>query len=256
MVIFTSWIQEAIVQYCTMLQELRLTSLQDKKKNKRSAVYVERLVNDLLLVFTKTVVGKLTAFREKCLEKDSASWERSLVLVKPGTCMEGMLRFAQSHGLAHSVASMKRAQEPVIPLDVSISANTNSGTASLSGSIGGESQGSLKAESQQCDSSLGNRPSATLPSIAKPKLTAAQSRNQKKKEEAFVPKVLTQDEILVQCFHTVAAQLSRNITHRVRTPFDLCAVRIISSHYFYFISFFLFFFVCFFFKFCLDVVFL
>ncbi len=252
---FTAWIQEALLDYCHMLQELRLAAQQEKKKSdKNPAVYVTRLINDLLSVFTKTVIAKLTAFRDKRAEQDSVGWENTITFVKPQTSLSRKRPRGMMSSKSSKIVDGSSVKSIIPSLESMRLQDGDSNEHSLNGSRFGGSfaDDDASVDSWQSDASS-SRPaptaqhpsqknpqpqlkkSSTLPNINKPKLTAAQSRNLKKKEETFVPKPPTAEEVLMQCFDIVAAHLARILTHNQNNPFDLTRVSLTLVHHFRFL---------------------
>jgi len=217
MINFTSWIQEALLDYCNMLQELRLAAILEKKKNKNPAVYVTRLINDLLAVFTKTAITKLTAFQNRRAEEDSVGYEKAITLVKPQTSAGKRATTSTKMG----GTSLKSIMQSLDSMRLVSGDNSVAGSATNSTAQNSHTQSFAQLQNQgdehsvtslESSTSQGSykQPATTLPSIKKPKMTAAQSRNAKKKEETFVPKVLTPDEILVNCFKIVAGYMAKS----------------------------------------------
>jgi hypothetical protein len=220
MVNFTAWVQEALLDYCALLLEMRSTALQEKKKkNKNPAVYVTRLINDLMQVFTKIAVAKLTAFRQKRLEEDSVGWEHSVEFVRPSTTGGSKAEQAraelQSAGLLSRLGAASGSQDGSDTKVKVIASDPDGDSVSLA---------DFEANSEARSGG------STLPNI---KQQTERQRSQQRSRQrrarsagkvAAEPKEPSQQEIFLECFSTVAAVLSRLITQKERNPFLLCSV--------------------------------
>jgi hypothetical protein len=207
MVNFTYWVQEALLDYCTMLLDIRTKALHEKKKSKKNpAVYVTKLMNDLMAVFTKTAIAKFTAYREKRIEEDSVGWEKALTFVRPSTSGGNKADLARSDlesaGLLPK-ASTQTATQVVLTV-------TESDHDSLHGA----------------DTSAA---ATTLPDINRAQSRAeARSRQRRAKSAGGKAGEVAQErslqEILTECFATFAALMPRLLLQKERSPFNWCHV--------------------------------
>lgn len=228
---FTSWVHEALYEYSVMLQGLRHTVQLDKKKKRKPAVYVTRLINDLLAVYTKTAVAKLVAYRDKRYEEDSVGWEASIVLIKPSTS-GGRRPGTRGESLTAAPYMPSGVPMPVDPFadDGSVHSSMTKGSLVSKGSR------ASKGTTASKDSSAANKPAKLsappLPPMVLPDIRAkspnrseVKSRNNgRQKKVVEVVKVKTEEEILLDCFNVLASQLARLITQKLRDPFDTCWV--------------------------------
>jgi hypothetical protein len=224
---FTAWVQEALLDYCTLLLGMRTTALQEKKKLKKNPpVYVTRLINDLMQVFTKIAVTKLVAFRQKRLEEDSVGWEHTVEFVRPSTTGGSKAEQAraelQSAGLLPRLAASGSQDGSETKVKV-IASDPDGDSVSLA---------DYEAQSE-ARSTAG---AGTLPNIKQTERQRSQQRSRQRRarsagKETAEPREPSQQEIFQECFATVAAVLSRLITQKERNPFLLCSVSATYTEY-------------------------
>lgn len=225
---FTSWIHEALFEYSTMLHGLYRNALLEKKKKhkeKKPAVYVVRLINDLLAVYTKTAVAKLVAYQSKRQEEDSLGWEDSIRLIKPST----------SGGPRPGT----RGESAVAKITAKMGTDTGTGASSSSLSATVHFQKDSVALSSTSTASKPTEsdsapplppPPGMLPDILKRSASASRggevrSRNngrQRKVVEQVKPK--TEEEVLTECFAVLASQLALLMSQKMRNPAEMCRV--------------------------------
>ena len=215
MVNFAAWLQEAVLDYCVMLLELRTTAMQTKKKQKKNpAVYVTRLINDLQAVFTPTAINKLAAYREKRIDSEGEQFERALVLVRPST--SGGDRRALAVTELQSLGLLKEGR-----------ASTSRGSDLHGDSIVMQTEPvavvstaltTLPAIHTTVDKQQHQQQRAEQRSRQRRAVTAS-------KDKTVIVKEPGQAEILSECFATMAAVLSRLLLRKQRDPIALCAVR-------------------------------
>jgi hypothetical protein len=211
MVNFSYWVQEALLDYCTLLLDIRTKALHEKKKRKKNpAVHVTRLMNDLMAVFSATAVAKVQAYRDKRLEQDAAGFERALVFVRPSTSGGNRAELARSD--LESDGLLPRAKTPL-------------GARVVTPSVGptGENNGHQRGGRIEETASK----SVTLPSIdqQRAETRSRQRRGRSPGKDTQQEREPSQQEVLTQCFAVVAAMLARLILQKERSPAAFCSVR-------------------------------
>ena len=213
MVNFAAWLQEAVLDYCAMLLELRTSAMQAKKKQKKNpAVYVSRLINDLQAVFAPTAINKLAAYREKRIDSEGEQFERALALVRPSTSGGDRRALAVTELLSLGLLKEGRA-------------STSRGSDLHSDSI-------VVQTEPAASTSLTTLPAihSTVDKQQHQQQRAEQRSRQRRavsasKDKTVIVKEPSQAEILSECFTTMAAVLSRLLLRKQRDPMALCAVR-------------------------------
>ena len=213
MVNFAAWLQEAVLDYCVMLLELRTTAMQTKKKQKKNpAVYVTRLINDLQAVFTPTAINKLAAYREKRIDSEGEKFERALALVRPSTSGGDRRALAvtelQSLGLLKEVRASTSRGSDLHGDSIVVQTEPAASTALTT----------LPAIHTTVDKQQHQQQRAEQRSRQRRAVTAS-------KDKTVIVKEPSQSEILSECFTTMAAVLSRLLLRKQRDPMALCAVR-------------------------------
>jgi hypothetical protein len=209
---FTAWWHEAIREYCTLLTEFKDSAQQEKKKLKKNPpVYINRLINDLLNVFSKQVLAKLAQHKQKKLDEDSVGWANSIALI--------------SIGPKNSFDFSALVGDGTVTRRATFDLGNNNSPGALSDSDSQDSGGGGEKKQQLLLlPDINNRTQLTTAPPGSAGGTAASRRARAKKLAEQVPKEPTQEEIIAECYNIVAAKMSKLVCAKQRSPLHLCAV--------------------------------
>ena len=223
MVNFSAWVHEALIEYCNMILDIRSTVAIEKKKLKKNpAVYINRLINDLLMVFTKTAVSKITAYKEKRTQEDPVGWERAIHFDRPSTCGGSKVIKARQE--------LQSAGLLIAPGEIG-----GGGDIVVVGEVGHESNLDCidpfaDPKQHQANNTTSTTSTAalvqnSLPHIKPHSPNSRRSKSAGTKDKAVDAKHPSQHDIFLECFTIVAAHMTKLILKKERNPFILCRVR-------------------------------
>lgn len=195
-----------------MILEIRATVAMEKKKLKKSpAVYLNRLINDLLMVYTKTAVAKMIAYKDRRSMEDPTGWEKAIHFDRPSTCGGTKAEIArqelQSAGLLGGGEELSVGEEVIVI-----------------GEVGQEEGNKISSEKQFPSSQQLTTTAVSLPDIKPHSPTARRSKSAGGKDKPVEIKQPSQNEILMECFSILAAHMTKFILKKERNPFNLCKV--------------------------------
>lgn len=227
---FTYWVQEALLDYSALLLEHRNTALFEKKQHKKNpAVHIMRLMNDLAAMYSETAVAKLTAYQALCLEQDAASWARNLAFIRPSTL--GGDRRALARTELDTVGLVVRPKPPEVPEPV---ATEEGGAAKAKAAAQGKvksAAGRTTQDPSRIVKASKEEAQLCLPAIEGQRGTAEGKPRQRWGAKSAgtdatpVVKEQSAEEVLHQCFATMAATMARLLLQKDRTAYTMCEVR-------------------------------